>query len=720
MLKDFEDQLELMPDLNLKLKYIGEEIERIEKTSLDWIRKGADLKDKYLKAEFEGGQKYLEFLRKKEKYPNYKHQEIKLPPPAENPEQYNSVVNFKSWAEGRIAVIPQGVIVCTNFDELKTPAEFITMSILVLVPDTLSSADKHKIKRQQEENTNTHIDNEIDAMIMHFTRNASRVYDKIQFIEDEIKKYEKLFYEEKLSIKNKEAIREFKNENSDLAHIDIAEFRSIYFTNISKHLFPYAEQRSFNCLFRYHSEDLMLYKSTWAYVKFNHWLKKYKAAYNVFFVSISSEALPTLVREFTTLEKIMTDFTTKAKLQNILSLHHEFKKEKYNFSKNEDDFKGEIVDFFIDHYILELEILKNKIQSHFIQQVSEEKKSSVINYVFNQYQSLCRKSNKFQNMLPETIKEGHESIIIGRINIELYQFGVWFELTFKSYLDPALLFNNTDDNKIITHFLSSYSYQQAQLNNHKKHDCIHRELALKSLDRFYKKFTNDFHEQYDFIASKWIKQNSSKGNSANELDFVTIFLKRFENLFKYDIASKTYKAIDYEQTEYSFEKKFFISYMEKTFNFFQTFLKDRLKELNILVVSNPTKNRKNKYQRKNVITFTYSHWNKNAGAIKPLHRILIKKFIAKDTSYKDIKNIFSNELPSSKIVWLMGKGTLKYFVLQLKTEKKILKSKIWVAANNAFQIENEPDFNIRKLGNGKLPKHESKVLTELKTIVNSL
>ncbi len=99
MLKDFEDQLELMPDLNLKLKYIGEEIERIEKTSLDWIRKGADLKDKFLKAEFEGGQKFLAFL--KDKIINYQHT-----PTASAHEkivaQYNNLGNFVPQEEDEL------------------------------------------------------------------------------------------------------------------------------------------------------------------------------------------------------------------------------------------------------------------------------------------------------------------------------------------------------------------------------------------------------------------------------------------------------------------------------------------------------------------------------------------------------------------------------------------------------------------------------------------
>lgn len=99
MLKDFEDQLELIPDHNLKLKYIGEEIERIEKTSLDWLSKGADLKDKSLKAEFEGGQKYLAFL--KDKIINYQHT-----PTASAHEkivaQYNNLGNFVPQEEDEL------------------------------------------------------------------------------------------------------------------------------------------------------------------------------------------------------------------------------------------------------------------------------------------------------------------------------------------------------------------------------------------------------------------------------------------------------------------------------------------------------------------------------------------------------------------------------------------------------------------------------------------
>lgn len=719
MLKNFEEHLELMPNLDLKLKYIKKEIERTETTILDWLSNVSDLKDKFLRTDLQAGQKYLEFLRKKEKYPNYIHQDIILPPPAENPEQYNSIVNFESWVEGRIAVIPEGIIVCTNFDELKTQTEHITKSILVLVPDTLSNSDKQKVKDEQTKNSHTHIDNHIDTMIMHFAQDASRVYDKIQFIENEINKYEKLFYEEKFSINNEEAIRKFKNENTDLAHIDIAELRHIFFHKIKKNLFPYSEQRSFKCFFRYHSEDLTLYKSTWAYFRFICWLKKYKAAYQEFFDSISSEVLPPLVRELITLEKVMTDFTIKTKLQNILHLHHELEKEKHNFSINEDGFNSEITDFFLDHYRLELENLKTKIQLQFVLQVSETNKSTVINYVFNQYKSLCNKSIEFRNMLPEPMKAGNESIINGAINIELYQFGKWIKLTFKSYLDPALLFNNTDDKKIIAHFLSSYCDLQTQLNKQIKQDCFHREFVLKSLDGIHQEFTNDFHEQYDFIASKWINQNSNKGNSVNELTFVTGFLKRFESLFKFDKASNTYKAIDYEQNHYSFEKEFFISYMEKAFNFFQNFLKNRFNELNISAVSQAAKKGKSRYQKKVVSTFTHYDLAKNSGTIKPLYNSLRVEFIAPDTHYINFRNIFLNKIPRTKIVWCKGKGTLKYFVRQLKRKEKITNGKIWQAAANSFQIKDEPDYNIVKLSNTKFPSSKNSELRQLDTYINS-
>lgn len=87
----FNEQLEHLLDTDLQKKFIESEIIRTEKTSLDWISKGADLKDKFLKADFDAGQKYLAFL--KDRLINYQH----TPTTSAHEKivkQYNSLGNF--------------------------------------------------------------------------------------------------------------------------------------------------------------------------------------------------------------------------------------------------------------------------------------------------------------------------------------------------------------------------------------------------------------------------------------------------------------------------------------------------------------------------------------------------------------------------------------------------------------------------------------------------
>ena len=95
----FLEQMDMIKDADLQKKFIEGEIERTEKTSLEWIRKGADFKQKHLKAEFEGGQKYLAFL--KDRIINYQHT-----PTASAHEkivaQYNSLGNFVPQEEDEL------------------------------------------------------------------------------------------------------------------------------------------------------------------------------------------------------------------------------------------------------------------------------------------------------------------------------------------------------------------------------------------------------------------------------------------------------------------------------------------------------------------------------------------------------------------------------------------------------------------------------------------
>lgn len=66
IIKWYNESIEMLKDKNLRIKFVKEEIVRAEENSLDWIKKGADFNDKRLKAEFEAGQKYLEFLKSTE------------------------------------------------------------------------------------------------------------------------------------------------------------------------------------------------------------------------------------------------------------------------------------------------------------------------------------------------------------------------------------------------------------------------------------------------------------------------------------------------------------------------------------------------------------------------------------------------------------------------------------------------------------------------------
>ncbi|QQR95626.1 MAG: hypothetical protein IPJ93_02480 [Bacteroidota bacterium] len=67
----FIEQLDNIKDIDLQKEFIESEIEKTKKTSISWINNGTDLKDKFLKADFDAGQKYLVFL--KQRLINYQH-----------------------------------------------------------------------------------------------------------------------------------------------------------------------------------------------------------------------------------------------------------------------------------------------------------------------------------------------------------------------------------------------------------------------------------------------------------------------------------------------------------------------------------------------------------------------------------------------------------------------------------------------------------------------
>lgn len=107
-------------------------------------------------------------------------------------------------------------------------------------------------------------------------------------------------------------------------------------------------------------------------------------------------------------------------------------------------------------------------------------------------------------------------------------------------------------------------------------------------------------------------------------------------------------------------------------------------------------------------SYTYDGYsNKEAKSdLSNLYDELITgNFIDKRTKRMEIRKIFSNEIPLSKIIWIGNKGSLYYFISQIKSQNKILRLErsIWEVTKKLFIIEADKHYNLIKLRGQKDP-----------------
>lgn len=132
----------------------------------------------------------------------------------------------------------------------------------------------------------------------------------------------------------------------------------------------------------------------------------------------------------------------------------------------------------------------------------------------------------------------------------------------------------------------------------------------------------------------------------------------------------------------------------------------------------PKENDKKEYAN-NVFTFRSKYFHKNKHKLNLLYDQLYETWIDKSANLNNFRRIFSNKMPDPKIIWLSGKRELKYLILQLKKDERIAPGKIWTAAQNAFILQEEPEYDLNDLGNLDVPE-DLELKGAIDTIIKSL
>jgi hypothetical protein len=257
-----------------------------------------------------------------------------------------------------------------------------------------------------------------------------------------------------------------------------------------------------------------------------------------------------------------------------------------------------------------------------------------------------------------------------------------------------------------------------------KPDCKSPEKSLERLDKYKRKKLREFENRYQMIVLNWINYNCEMGNCFNEKHFIRFASGYLGKMFSFDEEKNVWYVADRHHERFEFHPDFYKQQVVPFCDFFKMFFDMRREEISDLPEEHEhspekTDAGKNKKIPVEVNTFTYFDFAKNSSAVTSLHTDMKEKFIDGKTPVKDFKSIFDNKHPDAKIPWIEGKGALRYFVRQLKQKKKVSTKEIWIAANNSFIIASEPDFNITELTHGKDTENKA-LIKQIDTLINGL
>ena len=95
-----------------------------------------------------------------------------------------------------------------------------------------------------------------------------------------------------------------------------------------------------------------------------------------------------------------------------------------------------------------------------------------------------------------------------------------------------------------------------------------------------------------------------------------------------------------------------------------------------------------------------------------MDRLKKHKLVNDKTDMYQTRNLFDNKVVKEPILWTGTKEELKYFIVQLYKQDKVVNDGIyknkWSIAKNCFICENDPEWDLLKLRGQKPPTKESK------------
>ena len=115
-------------------------------------------------------------------------------------------------------------------------------------------------------------------------------------------------------------------------------------------------------------------------------------------------------------------------------------------------------------------------------------------------------------------------------------------------------------------------------------------------------------------------------------------------------------------------------------------------------------------------SFKYSQTASGKEKIKELYNYLKKNNLIKKTLLKEFRVIFSGEVVDKKVTWIMGIGSLKYFVHLLCVKHKLvddLSRDHWKVAAKCFILDDEKNkgpFSSKQIKETKFPKKATNLI----------
>lgn len=542
--------------------------------------------------------------------------------------------------------------------------------------------------------------------------------NKLQKVVDEIERFEKILYAEKLQDVKHDQKYDFGRFSLDGAKI--ISLRSVLSAVSGHKTYDLSGMNAPRCRFQFPS-NTNNYIEADHYFKYLVWLRSIKDELEKRSCPITNENVMQLFNFFDSYIGMNTkSILITHELKKIMSVETEIEALENGFTNYHEN-NHQLSLWAFGFFRKEGEKIISHVKSCTILCDSTDKIKAYVGQVYSFTKGLIEKNKE----LIEQFTFGEEDKMMRiYLDLALNQIKDGLERDYELYLE------NSDKKKItIQSFVHCilHEFDECNKNVHiKSHkpDCKSPQSSLERLEKYKRKKLREFENQYQTIVLNWLDYNCEMGNCFNEKNFIRFASGYLAKMFKHDKEKDVYYVTDRHHERFEFHPQFYNDQIVPFTDFFKTFFEMRREEISDLPeeehVHSATKDKgKNKKTIVEVNTFTYFDYAKNSGAVTSLHTGMTEKFIDGKTPVKDFKAIFDNKLPVAKIPWTEGKGALRYFVRQLKQKKKVTTKEIWVAAKNSFYLHDEPDFDIAELVHGKDTENKT-LIKKIDTLINGL